>query len=1730
VGLSVSPSGALSRPVNRALSVVLVAFLVLAAVVVGARPAAAALQAVQLVVTSDGTGPFDSLDSGANNGVVRTHDTIAYAWNYNNGAAAATPTFTQTLNAAAGVKFNASNTTFCNGPAGGSISADGHTLTCQLALEANVSASIPISVTVDGTVPNGSVVDTTLAVRDGGTTISAGTARTTVAAQLRLELRKNLAGGFQYPSTRAGVRGMRIIYTWAVAAPSSLKGAELAAGALAWTDDLTNVAPNAVLNGCGGVLQSGVGLPYSTRSGTNNPAGSVTDSGTATCTQPGGPGGKILVSVTGADLTGDRVPTENAGGGVLPINASFLATGIIDIFVPATDINAAGGTLSTTNQFRDFDPVSISGQSNFGAGFEPGSDPTTAACTFVGDNKNRSNDNCFSANLVVGSPGTAKYLVTADDNSWVAAGGASDLLAANGVVAPNGTYWARIATYNASLNDINGVASCDVWDPATEQIVGVGRLYKNAALVTTGFTVEYASIPQTSDNGRRSLDCNTGTWYPSVTAAGGPGQVNAARLVYPGTVETNGSLNVHFQFKAMPNTNGTIIGDWASARYSNSGSFTNKSTYSKEVAQGVLGDRLTLADAVLRLTKNTVPANATSVLAGNTVKYSIQPSVTNSAPAGNVVQGVKVVDTLSSCLQYVPGTSSVSATSVAPGSNGADGLPCTGDSGETGQTLTFALGDITANSTIPAITYDTSTLATTISGTHAPNTAVISSNGTTSIDLRQRTTSYDLVILNQQLVRIAKSTDTPTVQIRDPHRYGLSWSNQTSSAIAQLQMIDVFPFNGDSRGTSYSGTTSFTGAGNIPGNAVVECTTAAPATINTDPASNTNTWSTGACGAAATAARITVTNLAVGAVGGLTLNFQATGDRDGDRYINTIGTARASGLAQPIPETAPVRVDVVASSIGDRVFTDSNGNGIQDAGEPGRSGVTVAVTGTDDTGAAITQSTTTDAAGSYRFVNLRAGTYTVAFTAPAGWEFTAPNAGTGSNDSRPPVGTATQSATPITLGIDADNLTQDAGLVRPGIDLVKTASAPADGTRYAAGENVTYTFTVTNIGSAPLSGVKVTETSFTNGAGTPLTLTSPIAASNPAPFDGTLAPGAKAVFTASYTVTQADVDAGGSIENTAETSGTSPARQVVSDTSDATIVPRTPAPAISLVKQVANTPANGTGFVAGETVEYSFTVKNTGNVTLRDVTVAEDTFVNGAGDAISLSTGPTRAPGFTGTLAPNEETMFTGTYVLTQSDVDAGGALANAATATGTPPTGPNVTDDSAASAPVTGPAAAISLVKQVANTPANGTGFVAGETVEYSFTVKNTGNVTLRDVTVAEDTFVNGAGHAITLATGPTAADGFTGSLAPNAETVFAGTYVLTQADVDAGGVLANTATTKGTPPSGPTVTDDSVASAPVVGPAAAIDLQKQVTNAPTNGTGFVVGETVEYSFTVKNTGNVTLRDVTVAEDTFVNGAGHAITLATGPTAADGFTGSLAPNAETVFTGTYVLTQTDIDAGGVLANTAVTTGTPPTGSNVTDDSAAEAPVVGPAAAISLLKQVTNAPANGTGFVAGETVNYSFTVKNTGNVTLRDVAVDEDSFVNGAGAAITLTTGPTGADGFTGILAPDEETVFTGTYVLTQADADAGGALRNSATVVGTPPTGPDVTDLASASAPVYVAPTPIVPGPDGTVPGPPQAQGPGGLPLTGLNVGASWAIALALLAAGAAVAVIAHSRSKRRS
>ncbi|RVI73537.1 DUF11 domain-containing protein [Sinorhizobium meliloti] len=749
--------------------------------------------------------------------------------------------------------------------------------------------------------------------------------------------------------------------------------------------------------------------------------------------------------------------------------------------------------------------------------------------------------------------------------------------------------------------------------------------------------------------------------------------------------------------------------------------------------------------------------------------------------------------------------------------------------------------------------------------------------------------------------------------------------------------------------------------------------------------------------------------LAPGGTATFTATYTPTqADIDAGRVENTAtgtGTPPSGPPVESPPDTVIVPPEQTPALTIEKTGTlnDSDGDGLLDPGETINFSFRVQNTGTlTMTGVTVNDPMLTNAGisvtpGPQTLAPGGTATFTATY-APTQAEIDAGEVeNTATATGTPPSGPPTESP-PDTVIVPPDQA--------PRLSIVKIGTLnDSDGDGLIdLGETISYSFRVQNTGPVTMTNVTVNDPLLTN-AGISVT-----------PGPQTLAPGGTATFTATYTPTQGDIDAG-RVENTATGTGTPPSGPPIDSPPDTVIVPPEQTPRLTIEKTGTLNDGDGDGLIdLGETISYSFRVRNTGTVTMSNVTV-NDPLLTNAG--LSVTPGPQ-------TLAPGGTATFTATYTPTQDDIDAG-RVENTATGTGTPPSGPPT--ESPPDTVIVPPdqATGLTIEKTGALADADGDGLIdLGETISYSFLVRNTGAVTLTGVTV-NDPLLTNAGVA--LDQGPQ-------TLAPGAAFTFTATYTPSQGDIDAGRV-ENTATGTGTPPSGPPI--DSPPDTVVVPPdqTPRLTIEKTGTLNDSDGDGRIdLGETISYSFLVRNTGTVTMTGVTV-NDPLLTNAGISVTP--GPQ-------TLAPGGTATFTATYTPTQGDIDAGRV-ENTATGTGTPPSGPPI--ESPPDTVVVPPdqTPALTIEKTGTLNDSDGDGLLdPGETVSYSFLVRNTGTVTMTNVTVDDPLLAN---AGLSVTPGPQ-------TLAPRGSITFTATYMPTQGEIDAG-RVENTATGTGTPPSGPPV-------------------------------------------------------------------------
>ncbi|MFB2119287.1 gliding motility-associated C-terminal domain-containing protein [Parapedobacter sp. 2B3] len=669
----------------------------------------------------------------------------------------------------------------------------------------------------------------------------------------------------------------------------------------------------------------------------------------------------------------------------------------------------------------------------------------------------------------------------------------------------------------------------------------------------------------------------------------------------------------------------------------------------------------------------------------------------------------------------------------------------------------------------------------------------------------------------------------------------------------------------------------------------------------------------------------------------------------------------------------------------------------------------------------------------------------------------------------PPTTDPDNPAAPMTPVPSTPNTDQPGTPGDPGIPtVVDVPAAPAlsfakMGVLSTDGNTVTYTFAVTNTGNVTMEDITLAEAGF-SGTGT---APAPAFVSNSGTsVEGTLAPGEIATYTATYTLTQVDKDAG-EVENNATVTGTPPTTDPDNPAEPIDPVPSTPDvdnpgtpgnPGVPTEVEIPADPAlsfakTGVLFAEGNTIEYTFTVTNTGNVTLTDITV-DDPKITGA-----ITFDVTE-------LAPGEVAMGTATYTVTQAEKDAG-EVENLATVTGTPPTtdpdnpaepiepvpstpdpdNPGTPGDPGVPTLVDVPAdPALSFAK-------TGVLFAEGNTIEYTFTVTNTGNVTLTGVEVTDPKITDPIVLAAT-------------TLVPGESTTGTATYTVTQAEKDAGEV-ENAATVTGTPPfnpddptqpgepidpvpSTPDVDDPGTPGDPGVPTVVEVPAGPALSFAKT-GVLSADGNSIEYTFTVTNTGNVTMTGVTVTDPKI-----------TGTITLDETT--LAPGEVATGTATYTITQAEKDAGEV-ENLATATGTPPT----TDpDNPADPinpvpstpdpdnpgtpgdPGVPTTTNVPLAPSLTlTKVAIGEGpYAINDDIEYEIVIRNTGNVTLKDIVITDDNAEIVSGSPVAS-------------LAPNTTATVVARHQITQADIDAA-IVVNQAKVTGNDPGGNPIPEVPS--------------------------------------------------------------------
>ncbi len=701
-------------------------------------------------------------------------------------------------------------------------------------------------------------------------------------------------------------------------------------------------------------------------------------------------------------------------------------------------------------------------------------------------------------------------------------------------------------------------------------------------------------------------------------------------------------------------------------------------------------------------------------------------------------------------------------------------------------------------------------------------------------------------------------------------------------------------------------------------------------------------------------------------------------DSDADVVSGRTGTFAVAGSGSNPTFDAGM---VAPATIGDTVFQDYDGDGIEDVGDTGLDGVTIDLV---DTAGNVVATATTAAGGQYNFIDLAPGTYRVDVV-----------------DSSVPGGYVLTTSDPLVVSVTSGQayLDADFGYQPTGsVAITKNPTTQA----VVTGGSADFTITVTNTGASAITNAVVND---------------PLAPDCDQTV-GSLAPGTSTTYACSLTDVTAD------FTNTASVSAEGPGGIPLddSDTADVTIE----LPGITITKN----PANQT-VVVGGTASFTIRVTNTGDTALTNVTVSDPAAPLCDNPIGAMAVGETRsyncdlspvAVDFTNTasvvgddpignqvsasdsadvdvispaiqliknpatqsVVPNGTASFvltvtnTGDAPLTNVEVsdpltpdcdttigslaigetstincDLTGVTAgfvNTATVVGEDPTGSTVTDDDDADVTLLAPS--VGIVKD----PATQT-IIAGSDASFTITVTNNGDATLSNVTVSDPEAPDCDNSIGTLAIGASATYG----------------CVLTAVSAD----FTNTATVDAEDSGGNPLTATDTADVDVITPS--ITIVKDPANQ-----SIVTGNTATFSITISNTGDADLVNVSVTDP-----------LAPG---CSQFIGNLAVAGTT----TYNCDLTNVTSSFV--NVASVTGEDPIGGTVTDDDTARVTVLTPSI------EITKNPSSQQ-VLLGEDASFSITVTNTGDANLTSVEVSDpqapdcDNVIGdlAVGAAVTYT-------------------------------------------------------------------------------------------------------------------------------
>ena len=368
----------------------------------------------------------------------------------------------------------------------------------------------------------------------------------------------------------------------------------------------------------------------------------------------------------------------------------------------------------------------------------------------------------------------------------------------------------------------------------------------------------------------------------------------------------------------------------------------------------------------------------------NIVTYSVEPQLDGNNNIASQIENVtlKAEITLPQGLTYIPGSTEYGEPEITNNSNGS-------------QTLVWYIYGVISGQAIEPIRFNAQIDNETENGKQYETKFVISEVigsdeiskiGNSQIDFRTSTETINVINLASH--RLYKEVETPIIEKNGQIKYNISYQNNTDETVQKFQLLDILPYNGDSRGTKYEGTYTLesvkvnqtvSGAVQATDNLQLFTTnsdTVRNMTAKDDGIGTDSIWTEKTIGSTLNEE---VTGIALkGTIQGRTrLEIELTLNTSGNAPENIYGN---NSMAQVYVDseqmqTGTVQAQVVSRKIRGKVWEDSNRNGVIDTSEKYLEGTVVKLL--NSTNNSEVTRITTNAQGEYEFSDLAKGTYKV---------------------------------------------------------------------------------------------------------------------------------------------------------------------------------------------------------------------------------------------------------------------------------------------------------------------------------------------------------------------------------------------------------------------------------------------------------------------------------------------------------------------------------------------------------------------------------------------------------------------------------------------------------------------------------------------------------------------------------------------------------------------------------